>query len=357
MADHAQYMQRCTELASKGAGYVAPNPMVGCVIVYKDTIIGEGYHETFGGPHAEVNAVSSVDVPSLLAESTLYVTLEPCSHYGKTPPCSTLILQHRIPRVVIGTRDPFKGVNGRGIAMLQRGGVEVIEGILENECRWLNRRFITFHQLHRPYIILKWAQSADGFFDKERVSHLDTGPNWITSELARKSVHQLRAEEASILVGTQTAKTDNPRLTVRDREGNSPLRMVIDRDLSLPQHLALFDQSVPTLVFTEKSRQNLPNIEFVTLQWPDGIPLQIVRQLYQRDILSLIVEGGSYTLQSFIDLNLWDEAHIYTGNTEFTRGLRAPLLTGRLFNQTSFDGTLFAQFLNPSSLSNKFCRS
>ncbi len=348
MVDHAHFMQRCLELASKGSGSAAPNPMVGCVIVHQGRIIGEGYHQTFGGPHAEVNAIESVGDPALLAKSTLYVTLEPCSHFGKTPPCSSLILNHKIPHVVIGIRDPFDGASGRGIELLQRGGVTVEEGVLEKECKWLNRRFLTFHQYKRPYIILKWAQTTDGFIDRERNSNDSAGPNWISSETARHMVHRLRAGESAVLVGTTTALVDNPRLTVRNWPGNSPLRLVIDKKLTLPKHLSLFDQSVPTIVFTEQSRKNHLNLEYVTLQFEENLPVQMLNELYQREILSLIVEGGSYTLNSFIEANLWDEAHIYTGNMHFGRGIPAPKLAGSLIQRDDYDGTLFEKYVNPA---------
>ena len=347
MVDHAPFMRRCIELASKGAGSVAPNPMVGCVVVHRGRIIGEGYHENFGGPHAEVNAIASVEDLALLKESILYVSLEPCSHFGKTPPCSSLILQHKIPHVVIGIRDPFGGFAGRGIELLRKGGVYVEEGVLEKECKWLNRRFLTFHRFERPYIILKWAQTTDGFIDSDRNPSERAGPNWITSEEARQMVHRLRAEESAILVGTRTAKIDNPRLTVRNWPGISPLRLVIDKMLSLPQHLSLFDQSVPTLVFTEQSRQNSVNLEYATIRFDRSLPKLILKELYQREILSVIVEGGGYTLNSFIEQNLWDEAHIYTGNNCFNRGIPAPKLLGSLIKRDDYDGTIFEQLANP----------
>ncbi|MFV0268292.1 MAG: bifunctional diaminohydroxyphosphoribosylaminopyrimidine deaminase/5-amino-6-(5-phosphoribosylamino)uracil reductase RibD [Draconibacterium sp.] len=320
-----KYMQRCLELAQKGAGSVSPNPMVGCVIVHNNTIIGEGYHERCGEAHAEVNAVRSVAKPELLTESTLYVTLEPCAHFGKTPPCSDLIVEKKIPKVVIGTIDPFAEVAGKGIEKLKKAGIEVTLDILRDECRELNKRFFTFHQKQRPYIILKWAQTQDGFLDVDRDSADFGEPTWITGKEALLRVHQLRAEEDAIMVGTNTAEKDDPSLTVRHCEGKNPLRMVLDRELRLSQNLKLFDQSTPTLVFNALKNEVRGNTEYHLIDFQKNLPLQVLNLLYHKNILSLIVEGGRQLLQSFIDANLWDEAQVYTGAKTFGAGVPAPL--------------------------------
>lgn len=323
-----QYMQRCLDLAILGMGNVAPNPMVGCVIVYNGVIIGEGYHQKFGEAHAEVNAIRSVKNPELLCESTLYVSLEPCAHFGKTPPCSDLIIESRIPQVVIGTVDPFAKVAGLGIERMKRTGIEVEVGVLEAECREINRRFFTFHEQKRPYILLKWAQTLDGFIDTDRTE--TQHPTWITNALSKRLVHKQRSEESAILIGTNTAEYDNPALTVREWTGNQPIRMVIDRTGRLHAALHIFDQKVPTWVFTESKQSDRENVKFIELNFKLDILPQLLRELYQRDILSVVVEGGSFLLNSFIQDGLWDEAYVYTGNQFFGRGVEAPKITGRL---------------------------
>ena len=332
-----KYMLRAIGIARLGMGNVAPNPMVGCVIVHQDVIIGEGYHCEFGKSHAEVNAVNSVKDKSLLKNSTLYVTLEPCSHYGKTPPCSDLILKNEIPNVVVGTVDPFAQVAGRGIEQLRNGGCKVLQGYLEAACLELNRRFFTFHQKNRPYIILKWAQTADGFIDIDR-SQEDFGqPTWITNDLSRIAVHKMRADEAAILVGTNTAKKDNPSLTVREWSGRPPLRLVIDRELKLPAGLALFDQRIPTVVYTSKTVPGKRNLEFRRILFNGNEPDQVLSDLHQRGIQSLIVEGGQLLLNSFIERGLWDEARVYTGKSHFHKGVRAPVLDGIMVKSEDLD--------------------
>ncbi len=335
-----KYMQRCLELAQKGAGSVSPNPMVGCVIVHNNTIIGEGYHERCGEAHAEVNAVRSVTNPELLTESTLYVTLEPCAHFGKTPPCSDLIVEKKIPKVVIGTIDPFAEVAGKGIEKLKKAGVEVTLDVLRDECRELNKRFFTFHQKQRPYIILKWAQTQDGFLDVDRDSADFGEPTWITGKEALLRVHQLRAEEDAIMVGTHTAEKDDPSLTVRHCDGKNPLRMVLDRELRLSQNLKLFDQSTPTLVFNALKNEVQGNTEYHLIDFQKNVPLQVLNLLYLKNILSLIVEGGRQLLQSFIDANLWDEAQVYTGAKTFGAGIPAPLFDLRNATKESIGNDL-----------------
>jgi len=319
-----KYMVRAIELARHGMGNVSPNPMVGCVIVYNGVIIGEGYHCEYGKSHAEVNAINCVQDKALLKESTLYVTLEPCSHYGKTPPCSDLILQFEIPNIVVGTVDPFAQVAGKGIEKLRNGGCKVLQGYLEDKCTELNRRFFTFHQKKRPYIILKWAQTADGFIDIDRSYEQYGQSTWITNDLSRIAVHKMRADESAILVGTNTARKDNPSLTVREWNGKAPLRLVIDKGMKLPAELALFDQSIPTVVYTSKEVTGKDNLEFKRILFNGNELDQILNDLYERGIQSLIVEGGQILLKSFIGSNVWDEARVYTGKCYFHQGVKAP---------------------------------
>ncbi|MBM6857120.1 bifunctional diaminohydroxyphosphoribosylaminopyrimidine deaminase/5-amino-6-(5-phosphoribosylamino)uracil reductase RibD [Caecibacteroides pullorum] len=301
-----KYMRRCIQLARNGLCNTAPNPMVGAVIVHNGRIIGEGYHVRCGQAHAEVNAIRSVKAPALLKESTIYVSLEPCAHYGKTPPCADLIIEKQIPRIVIGCQDPFAKVAGRGIQKLRDAGREVVVGVLEEECRQLIRRFITFHTRKRPYITLKWAESADGFIDRLRT---EGNPTVLSSPLTSMLVHKLRTEHAAILVGTDTARLDNPRLNVRHWYGPAPVRITIDRHHRLPQDLNLFDGSQPTLVYTE---ENLS---------------EILKDLYERQLQSLLVEGGSRLLQSFIDAGLWDEIIVEEAPMILGEGVKAPLLS------------------------------
>ena len=324
--DHKAFIQRCFELARNGNGNVAPNPMVGSVIVLENRIIGEGYHQKFGGAHAEVNAINSVKDKDLLQQSTLYVNLEPCSHYGKTPPCSDLIIQYGIPRVVISNVDPNEQVKGKGVGKLEWAGVDLITGILEEEGEILNRRFFTFHRKSRPYIILKWAQTADGFIDVIRNPSNSGQPNWITNEQARMLVHKWRSEEQSIMVGTNTAVLDNPNLNVRGWYGKNPVRLVIDRNLRLPRSLNLFNGIVPTLVFTQQNAETykVNGTEFITLNFDAYLAENICKELYKRDINSVIIEGGARLLKTFIEAGLWDEARIFTGNIKFSEGIKAP---------------------------------
>ena len=332
-----KFMLRAIELARFGMGTVSPNPMVGCVIVHDGLIIGEGYHCEFGMPHAEVNAVNRVKNKSLLKESTLYVTLEPCSHHGKTPPCADLILRYEIPNIVVGTVDPFAEVAGKGIKKLRDGGCNVMEGFCEEKCVELNRRFFTYHQQKRPFVILKWAQTADGFIDIDR-SHEHYGqPTWITNELSRIAVHKMRSDESAILVGTNTAKKDNPSLTVRDWSGTAPLRVVLDRAMKLPSVLTLFDQREPTVVYTSKVVSDKPNLEYKIISFNGDELRVILTDLYKRGVLSLIVEGGQLLLNSFINLGLWDEARMFAGKNIFHAGVKAPVFEGRLIKSEELD--------------------
>ncbi|MGN6637538.1 MAG: bifunctional diaminohydroxyphosphoribosylaminopyrimidine deaminase/5-amino-6-(5-phosphoribosylamino)uracil reductase RibD [Mucilaginibacter sp.] len=310
-------------------GNVSPNPMVGAVIVNDERIIGEGYHRQYGQAHAEVNAVNHVlanhdNAEELLSNATIYVSLEPCAHYGKTPPCADLIIKHRIPHVVVGCRDPFDQVNGKGIEKLKDAGIKVTTGILENECRWLNRRFFTRVQQKRPYVILKWAQTADGFFAPDDKTQL-----WITGEESRRLVHQWRSEEDAILVGKNTIAIDDPQLNTRYWPGKSPKRVIIDRRLELSRQLKIYDQSIETLIFNEIKTDIEGKIKYIALEdFERFVPQYILFQLYLQDIQSVIIEGGVQTLQSFIDAGLWDEARIFTGTTLLGQGLKAPDITG-----------------------------
>ena len=330
-------MQRCLDLARLGLGSVAPNPLVGCVIVHNNKIIGEGFHQKYGQPHAEVNAIKSVKNTELLQNSTLYVTLEPCAHHGKTPPCSDLIVEKKIRKVVIGTVDPFAKVAGKGIEKLKKGGIEVELGVLEKECRQINRRFFTFHEKQRPYIILKWAQTLDGFLDVDRTEKDFGEPTWITGDLALRLVHKIRSGEESILVGTNTAQKDNPSLTVRHWKGRNPLRVVVDKNLRLQKKLHLFDQSAKTVIFTALQNENRENLSFSKIDFNQNIIPQILNELVRREILSVIVEGGKQLLESFIEAGMWDEAHIFFGNTFFYNGVRAPQIKGRVSSQEMLD--------------------
>jgi diaminohydroxyphosphoribosylaminopyrimidine deaminase/5-amino-6-(5-phosphoribosylamino)uracil reductase len=317
-------MKRCLELALNGLGNVAPNPMVGCVIVHNDTVIGEGYHQKYGEAHAEVNAIASVVDKSLLAESTVYVSLEPCSHHGKTPPCSDLLIAHKVKRVVVACLDTNPLVAGKGIEKLRAAGIEVFTGIIEAEARKINKRFFTYHEKKRPYIILKWAQTKDGFISK--ISPFTKEENWITNNESKKLVHIWRAQEQAILVGTTTALLDNPALTVRLTEGKNPLRILIDKDLKVPTTNAIFSNEAETIVFTSKNQASQNNITYHQIDFTRDINAQILNYLHDKKIISLIIEGGAHTLQSFINKGLWDEARIFTGNKYFKSGIKAPII-------------------------------
>lgn len=313
------YMHRALELAALGQRRVSPNPMVGCVIVYDGRIIGEGWHRQFGGPHAEVHAVQAVADKTLLPKSRLYVTLEPCSHYGKTPPCADFLLTHGIRDVMICNTDPNPLVAGRGIRKLLEAGCQVHTGLLEEEGLQLNRRFFTFQEQKRPYVVLKWAETADGFIAKP-----DFCQAWITQPLSRKLVHKWRTEEQAIMVGTRTARYDNPRLDVRLWAGNSPVRVVLDRHLSLPQQHHLHDRSVPTLVYNCQRKDAEENLEYVLLSPQEDLLPQIMDDLYRRNMQSVLVEGGAVLLQSCLRSGRWDEARVFRSVIRFGEGVKAP---------------------------------
>lgn len=323
-----KYMERCLALAQAGAGNVAPNPLVGAVVVHEGKIIGEGYHRKYGEAHAEVNAIASVKNPSLLKESTLYVSLEPCSHHGKTPPCAELIIRKGIPRVVVGCLDPFPEVAGRGIRRLREAGVEVVTGVMEREARALNAAFMTFQTCKRPYIYLKWAESADGFIDRLRAD-AGTPAAKLSSAATLRRVHRLRAEVAAILIGTRTALLDNPSLNVRHWVGNPPVRVVLDRTLKIPATYHVLDRTVPTLVLTEKEAESSGNLEYVRLDFSEKLVPQIVRQLYIRQLNSLLVEGGTQVLEQFLEEKLWDEMWVETAPVLLREGVKAPSARGK----------------------------
>lgn len=323
MTKDEKYISRCIQLARNGLCNAAPNPMVGAVIVYKDRIIGEGYHIRCGEGHAEVNAIRSVKDEALLKESTIYVSLEPCSHYGKTPPCADLIISKGIPRVVIGCVDPFSLVAGRGIRKLQEAGIQITVGVLEKECQNLIQRFVTFNTCKRPYITLKWAQSSDGFID---ITRQEGTPAILSTPLTSMYVHKQRAEHKAILVGRKTALLDNPSLTTRHWYGKNPLRLVIDKELTLPASLKLFDGSVPTCVFTDCDKDSTETVRYIRLDFTQPIIPQIAGYLYEQKIQSLLVEGGSRLLQSFIDSGYWDEIYVEHSRTPLQQGVKAPLI-------------------------------
>ncbi|MDD6209065.1 MAG: bifunctional diaminohydroxyphosphoribosylaminopyrimidine deaminase/5-amino-6-(5-phosphoribosylamino)uracil reductase RibD [Bacteroidales bacterium] len=323
-----KYMRRALALAGHGRGTVAPNPLVGAVIVYNGNIIGEDYHRCYGKAHAEVNAIASVQDTALLSQSTLYVTLEPCSHYGKTPPCVELILSKKIPRVVIGCQDPFPEVAGRGIKRLREAGVEVVVGCLNKECEEMIRPFSTFYTKFRPYIILKWAQSADGFIDKIRFSLSDGLPAKISDPLVSYEVHKLRSEVDAILVGTNTALLDNPVLTTRFYFGRNPLRITIDKEDKIPENAALKRGDTDTLIFTSKEKRSQKNLEYMLLNPAVDSLSQLLSVLYKRNKQSLLVEGGACLLTSFMEKGLWDEIRIERSGIYLGDGVRAPLVRG-----------------------------
>ncbi len=330
MNEHRTYMLRCLELAKNGFGNVAPNPMVGCVIVHNGIVIGEGFHQKYGEAHAEVNAINSVKNKTLLSEATVYVNLEPCSHHGKTPPCADLLINHRVKEVIIAGTDPNPLVAGKGIEKLKNVGIKVTVGILEDEAKALNKRFFCYFTKKRPYIILKWAKTLDGFMDIDRSQAGNNLKYWITNDELKILVHKWRSEEAAIMVGTNTALNDNPQLNIRYWHGNQPLRLIIDENLSLPKILHLFDQQHPTVVFTAKKEESKHNLTYHCLDFSNNLLQQMLNYLYETKITSVIVEGGNELLQSFIEQGLWDEARILTGNKYFGKGLKAPKIQGKI---------------------------
>lgn len=331
-------MSRCLDLAIRGMGNVSPNPMVGAVLVHEGRIIGEGYHEQFGQAHAEVNCIKSVKEEDKLfiADSIMYVSLEPCAHHGKTPPCADLLIVNNIKHVVVGSGDPNPLVAGRGIAKLRDAGIEVTEHVLQKECDFLNRRFMMAHTQHRPYIILKWAQSADGFFAPDEARQ-----RWLTNEYSKKLVHRWRTEEDAILVGTRTALIDDPQLTARLWDGHNPLRILLDLDLKVPAESRIFDEEAMTLVYNSIKEGLESGTVYVKVNREENIPQQIAADLHHRKIQSVIIEGGAYTLNRFIAIGLWDEARVFTSPAMMSSGLRAPYVDGLIMGeQKIFDDAL-----------------
>ena len=333
--NHEIYMQRCLDLAQKALGKTYPNPMVGCVIVHNDVIIGEGFHEKAGEAHAEINAINSVKNLELLKESTIYVSLEPCAHFGKTPPCASKIVEIGFKKVVIGTLDSHDKVNGKGKKIIEDAGIEVVSGVLEKECQELNKRFFTFHQKQRPFIILKWAASADGFLDK------DFKPTKIGNPLTKQFVHQLRSQEHAILVGTQTALTDNPSLTTREVVGRNPVRILIDFELNVPPHFNLYNKEAHTIVFNSVKESIEENITFIKIAREHFLE-NLMQKLFEQQIQSVIIEGGRFTLQQFIDKNLWDETIIIKNEKlHLLNGTNAPNFKAQKFEAKQFrDNTI-----------------
>ena len=324
MTDDKDFIKRCFQLAQMGAGNVSPNPMVGAVVVYNGEIIGEGYHMQYGSAHAEVNAINSVKDKSLLKDSTIYVSLEPCCHYGKTPPCAKLLVDNHLKKCVIANRDTNPKVSGGGIKMLQDAGIEVVCGVLEEEGRFVNRRFFCDQEKKRPYIIAKFAQSKDGFIDIDRTSK-EKQNYWFTNDAMKVFVHKQRAEEDAILVGYNTVLNDNPSLTVRNYKGKNPVRVVYDRDLSLPLSANIFNKDAKTIVFNNKVADTKNNIEFIKMEGQDYIK-EMLNKLFEMRICSLIVEGGKKTLEQFLERNLIDEAFVLTGNISIGKGIKKPAI-------------------------------
>lgn len=317
------YIRRCLELAKLGFPDVLPNPIVGCVIVHKSKIIGEGYHRSFGGKHAEDLAITSVNDKRILKNSTLYTNLEPCSHYGKTPPCAVLIVKSQIPQVVISNLDPNMLVSGKGIEILEKAKIEVGKGVLEKEAFELNKRFMTFHQKKRPYIILKWAETNDRFIADDELKS-----KWISNEYSRTLVHKWRSEEQAILVGTRTVEIDNPRLDVRSWSGKNPIRMTIDKDLILSKNSKLFNKKAKTLIFNQLRNSDEDNLEYIKIDFNNEILESMLKVLFNKNITSIIIEGGSDTIQKFVEKNLWDEARVFVSDKIFKSGLKAPVIKG-----------------------------
>jgi diaminohydroxyphosphoribosylaminopyrimidine deaminase / 5-amino-6-(5-phosphoribosylamino)uracil reductase len=347
MTEHTdnKFMKRCLELAVRAEGMTYPNPLVGSVIVHEGAIIGEGYHLQAGKAHAEVNAINSVKDKSLLNRSTLYVSLEPCSHTGKTPPCSDFIISKHIPKVVVGTTDTSEKVSGAGINSLKSSGCDVVVGVLEDECRRINRRFFTSHEKNRPYITLKWAQSADGFIDIKRKANHPSGPNWITGKTEQVLVHKWRAEEEAILVGAGTIRTDKPALNVRYWKGNNPIRIILTRSGDLKKYLSKSETDSIIIAYTGKLSEDIGKAKEIKLKKNISSSIQLIEYLNNNGIQSLMVEGGAEVISHFIDNDLWDEARVFTGNILFNDGIKSPSVNGILLYETAFEKSRLKVFL------------
>jgi diaminohydroxyphosphoribosylaminopyrimidine deaminase / 5-amino-6-(5-phosphoribosylamino)uracil reductase len=340
-----KYMHRCLQLATFGSGYVAPNPMVGAVLVYRDRIIGEGYHHRYGEPHAEPNAINAVADQELLKDATLYVNLEPCSHYGKTPPCADLIVSKGIPRVIIGTLDPNPKVSGRGVEIMRKAGIEVKVGVLEKDCDALNHRFFTWQKEKRPYILLKWAQTKDGFMDHIR-NDVATKPLQISNNITRQLTHKIRAEYQSIMVSTNTVVLDNPSLSVRNWAGKNPVRLILDRTGRVPQNYTIFDERVKTIIFTEHPKENTEKTAYISVAFNQNSLRNILKIIAENNIHSVLVEGGSKLLTSFIEEGLWDEANIEISEIEIQNGIPAPVIHNCIEKVSRFNEHLWINYHN-----------
>lgn len=341
MQNDKLYMQRCIQLASQGRGFVAPNPMVGAVIVHNDLIIGEGYHQQYGEAHAEVNAINSVKNTSLLIDSTIYVSLEPCAHFGKTPPCVNLIVKTKFKRVVIGSLDPNPDVDGKGVSILEMANIEVTKGVLEKECKELNKHFFISHKTKRPFVFLKWAQTSN------KLMNDDFKQSWISCPEAQTVVHSWRSEHQAIMVGRKTIESDNPSLTVRRVKGKNPIRIVIDPNLSLKNDFKIFNKDSKTIIINLIKNKIEGDIQFVQLEKIDTV--SILDLLYKLDIQSVLIEGGKETLQSFIDSNLWDEAKVITSPKTFLSGTPSPEITTKQTSSSLFFDDTITHFINKNS--------
>ena len=344
---HELYMRRCLELSQRGKGLTAPNPMVGAILVYNDKIIGEGWHHFYGADHAEINCLRNVkeEDKHLIPESTMYVNLEPCAHYGITPPCSTSLVQAHVKQVIVCNLDPFEKVRGKGIEILKAGGVTVVSGILTDNGFWVNRRFFCFHKQSRPYIILKWAKTQDGFIAPNSRQRFQ-----ITNNTSNKLVHKWRTEESAILVGTKTALFDNPQLTARHWSGKQPLRILLDKTLKIPSNHHLYNNEAATWIINEKKEGLQGNIHFINIVFNESLIANLLHKLFEHKIVSLIVEGGAELLNNFINNELWDEARVFTGSQLLQEGLVAPILSNSNFAfQSQLDGESIQIFVNKDS--------
>ncbi|NVK08577.1 MAG: bifunctional diaminohydroxyphosphoribosylaminopyrimidine deaminase/5-amino-6-(5-phosphoribosylamino)uracil reductase RibD [Tenacibaculum sp.] len=348
--NHEKYIQRCLELAKKGIGTTRPNPSVGAVIVCKNKIIGEGFTSPYGGPHAEVNAINSVQNQDLLKEATIYVTLEPCSHHGKTPPCADLIIDKEIPNIVIGCVDTNNLVAGKGIERLKKAGRNVTVGVCEEACKEHHKRFFTVQNKKRPYVILKWAETKDGFIAP--LTKEEQKPVWISNQYSQQLVHKWRSEEHAILVGTNTVIADNPSLTVRSWSGNNPIRIVIDKTLRISTEATVFDRNIKTIIITEKKedkrekRKEKQNVIYETIDFSSQIAKQICEVLHKHQIQSVIIEGGAQTLQTFINENLWDEAKVFIGDINIKEGVKRPIFNAKLSSEEKIDNDILRIYRN-----------
>ncbi|RSC93081.1 bifunctional diaminohydroxyphosphoribosylaminopyrimidine deaminase/5-amino-6-(5-phosphoribosylamino)uracil reductase RibD [Tenacibaculum singaporense] len=344
MMNHEFYIVRCLELAKKGIGTTRPNPSVGAVIVHNNKIIGEGFTSPYGGPHAEVNAINAVQNQELLKEATIYVTLEPCSHHGKTPPCADLIIEKGIPNIVIGCVDTNSLVAGKGIERLKKASRNVIVGVCQKDCIEHHRRFFTVQNKKRPYIILKWAETKDGFIAP--LTKDEQKPVWISNQYSQQLVHKWRSEEHAILVGTNTVIADNPSLTVRDWKGNNPIRIVIDKNLRIPSEVTVFDGNVKTIIVTEEKKEENQHVIYEQIDFSFQVAEQICEVLYKHQIQSVIIEGGAKTLQTFIDANLWDEARVFIGDVVFGEGVKHPIFNAKLSSEEKIDNDTLRIYRN-----------